>query len=85
MSNEIIPRRIRLDMMTPEELTIFNMLDKIEKLGAHPLLTDVIVLLNEAREKLADWVDLQAVAKPEYCPTCGMYTAPTCTRCGHVF
>lgn len=53
-----MPRRIRLELMTPEELAIFNMVGEIEKLGAHPLLTDVVVLLSEARSKLADWVDL---------------------------
>ena len=58
--NKDIPRRIRLDLMTPEELGIYNMVGEVEKLGAHPLLTDVVVLLGNARGKLSDWVDLQA-------------------------
>lgn len=58
-----IPRRIRLDMMTPEELAIYNLVGEIEKLGAHPLLTDVVVLLGQARDKLADWVDLQTLER----------------------
>jgi hypothetical protein len=53
-----ISRRVRLDLMTAEERAIFNLVGEIEKLGAHPLLTDVVVLLSEARNKLADWVDL---------------------------
>lgn len=72
------PRRIRLDLMTPEELAIFNMVGEIEKLGAHPLLTDVVVLLGEARGKLADWVDLTLPAsvtaetdEEKLCATCG--------------
>jgi hypothetical protein len=54
-----IPRRARIDLMTKEELGIFNMVGEVEKLGAHPMLTSVVVLLGEARNKLADWVDLQ--------------------------
>lgn len=73
------PRRIRLDLMTPEELGIYNMVGEVEKLGAHPLLTDVVVLLAEARNKLADWVDLQAVQPIE--PILGICT---CDRCRHM-
>jgi hypothetical protein len=60
MNDKDIPRRIRLDLMTPEELALFNMVGEIEKLGAHPLLTHCVVLLGDARRKLSDWVDLQA-------------------------
>jgi hypothetical protein len=56
MDNQI-PRRIQLDKMIPEELAIYNLVQQIENLGAHPLLTDVVVLLGEARSKLADWVE----------------------------
>lgn len=58
------PRRARIDLMTPEELALFNMIGEVEKLGAHPLLTDVVVLLGDARSKLADWVDLQSDPSP---------------------
>lgn len=54
-----IPRRIRLDLMTAEELAIYKMVGEIEKLGAHPLLTNVVVQLQAARSSLSDWVDLQ--------------------------
>lgn len=57
MSDDI-PRYVRIDLMTLEELAIYNVIGEIEKLGAHPLLTDVVILLGEARSKLADWVDL---------------------------
>lgn len=57
--NNDIPRRIRIDLMTPEELAIYNMVGEVEKLGAHPLLTDCVVLLGDARQKLAEWVDLK--------------------------
>ena len=59
MSNEI-PRRARTENMTPEELAILGLSWQIEELGAHPLLTDVVVALSTAREKLGDWFDLQS-------------------------
>ena len=60
MRNNEIPRRSRLDLVTPEEKALYEMVWQIEKLGAHVLLTDVVVLLGQAREKLADWVELIA-------------------------
>lgn len=44
--------------MTTEELAIRDLMGRIESLGAHPLLTDVVVLLSEAQRKLADWIDM---------------------------
>ena len=55
-----IPRRNRLDLLTPTELALFNMVVEVESLGAHPFLTDVVILLGQARNKLADWVELPA-------------------------
>jgi len=57
------PRRASINLLTPEELKIYNLIGEIENLGAHPLLTDVVVLLGDARNKLADWVELEG--KPE--------------------
>jgi len=57
--NNGIPRRAYIDQLTPEELELYQMVGKIESLGAHPLLTDVVVLLAQARDKLADWVELE--------------------------
>lgn len=56
MSNT--PRRIIAEQMTTEELAIRDLMGRIESLGAHPLLTDVVVLLSEAQRKLADWIDM---------------------------
>lgn len=58
MNHINMPRRIVREQMTPEELAIGDLMGKIESLGAHPLLTDVVILLSEAKEKLADWVDM---------------------------
>ena len=60
MNDNEMPRRAYINKMTPEELEIYNLVGKIEMLGAHPLLTDVVVYLGKAREKLSDWVDARA-------------------------
>ena len=53
-----IPRRIRLDLMTPLEFKIRELMLQVEDLGCHQLLTDAIILLDEAREKIADFVEI---------------------------
>lgn len=55
-----IPRRNRLDLSTPAELAIRQAVNAVEAAGCHPLLTDAVNLLNQAREKVADYVDHQA-------------------------
>jgi len=62
MGNDI-PRRCDLLQNTPEELAIRNCVEVVERLGAHPLLTDTVVLLSDARNKLADWVDQQVAGR----------------------
>lgn len=52
-----IPRRIRIDLMTPAELAIRNAMLAVEEVGADPLLTDAVILLQQARDKVADYVD----------------------------
>lgn len=51
------PRRSQIQKLTPAELKIRNLVWEIEELGAHPLLTDTVCLLQDARNKLADWID----------------------------
>jgi hypothetical protein len=55
--SEEIPRRIRLDRLTPAELAIRNAMTAVEEAGAHPLLTDAVNLLHQAATKVADYVD----------------------------
>lgn len=52
-----IPRRNRLDRNTPAELAIRAAVDEVERLSAHTLLTEAVILLSQAREKVADYVD----------------------------
>ena len=60
-----IQRRKQLDKMEPEELLLFALTQQIEKMGAHPLLTDAVILLGEAREKLGEYVDWALAARPD--------------------
>lgn len=53
----MIPRRNRVYEWTPAERAIQDAVDVVERAGAHPLLTDAVTLLAEARAKVADFVD----------------------------
>lgn len=53
-----IPRRIRIDLMTPEELACRAAIAAIEKMPhADPLLTEAQSLIMMAQARLADFVD----------------------------
>ena len=52
------PRRNRVDHWTPAEKAIQDAVDAVEAAGAHPLLTDAVILLGNARAKVADFVEL---------------------------
>lgn len=57
ISDNGAPRRIRLDLNTPAELSIRNAIRIVEETGCDPLLTDAVVLLGAALEKVADFVE----------------------------
>jgi hypothetical protein len=52
-----IPRRNRLDLWVPAELAISDAMRAVEAAGAHPRLTDAVVLLGQAQNAVADFVD----------------------------
>ncbi len=56
MENEI-PRRNRMDFNTPSEKAIYDAIQEVEKAGADPKLTDVVVMLGKAKDLLSDYVD----------------------------
>jgi hypothetical protein len=64
--------------MIPAELAITEAVDKVERLGAHTLLTDAVILLGQARDKVADWYERDACERhdQEDCPTCFYTTQP---------
>jgi hypothetical protein len=51
------PRRICLDKLTPAEKAIYDAIQAVEQAGAHPLLTKATLLLSEAKDAVADFVD----------------------------
>lgn len=52
-----IPRRNRLDLNTDAELSIYNAMQEVEKIGADLRLTEAIILLAKAKELVADYID----------------------------
>jgi hypothetical protein len=63
VSNEI-PRRIRIDLMSPAELAIRAAVMAVEAAGADVRLTRAINLLHEAQEQVADFVDAATDTTP---------------------
>jgi hypothetical protein len=51
------PRRCDTLQHTPAEKAICDAMAAVESVGAHPLLTDAVALLDQARNKVADYVD----------------------------
>jgi hypothetical protein len=51
------PRRNRLELLTPAEIAIRAAISAVEAAGADTLLTDAIVLLGQAKEKVADYAE----------------------------
>lgn len=60
MNDFDFPRRARIDLMTPAELAIREAMIAVEAVGAHPWLTEAVVLLEKAQSKVADYVDEHA-------------------------
>jgi hypothetical protein len=53
------PRRNNLDLCKPAELAIYNAIIEVEKLGASTNLTDAIIKLQEAKDLISDFIDLE--------------------------
>lgn len=51
------PRKNNLEVMSDEEKAIYDVIRAVEAVGAHPLLTDAVVLLSQAKDKLGEYVD----------------------------
>ncbi len=61
MSDQI-PRRIRIDLLTPAERAIYDAVQAVEALPPDVRLTQAVILLQQAREFVADFVDEQTEA-----------------------
>jgi hypothetical protein len=62
------PRRIDMNRWSPAEAAIQHAADMVEGMGAHPHLTDAVVLLAEARGAVAAFVDGDAERYPRATP-----------------
>lgn len=56
-----IPRRIDILRNTPAELAIRNAINEVEKVGADIKLTQSVILLSQALDKLSDYIDEQII------------------------
>lgn len=52
-----IPRRNRIDKFVTAEKKIFDAIQSVEDMGADIRLTDAVILLSQAQNKVADFVD----------------------------
>ena len=52
-----IPRRNRINLLTPVEKAAYDLTQAVEDLGCDLLLTDAIIYLGQARDKIADFVE----------------------------
>ena len=54
MADNGVPRRIRVDLFAPAEQAIWQARGVVEAAGAHPRLTDAVILLSQAQN--LDWL-----------------------------
>lgn len=59
------PITSQIDLMEPAEIAIREAMLAVEKLPGHPLLTDTTTLLDQARQKIAEWRDVRPMTAEE--------------------
>ena len=52
-----LPRRRDIEQMEPAELAIRQALLAVEAMPAHPDLTEAVILLSQAQNHVADFID----------------------------
>lgn len=57
MEQNETPRRVRMDLWTPAEKAIYDAMQEVEKAGPDVRLTDAVILLKQAMDKVGDFVD----------------------------
>lgn len=58
-----IPRRNHVDMLVPSELAVWKARQAVEESGCHPLLTEAVILLGQAQNKVSDYVDAEKLSQ----------------------
>jgi hypothetical protein len=59
-----IPTRSDQSLMSSVERTITHIILRVEEMGASKELTDAVVLLGRARDKIADYVEQETANGP---------------------
>ncbi len=57
MTDSEIPRRSRIDKYVPAETAISNAIEAVEEMPPDTRLTEAVILLGQAQDKVADFVD----------------------------
>lgn len=57
MATEILPRRIRIALLSPAEKAICEAVQVVDSMPADAQLTWALALLSEARDAVADYID----------------------------
>lgn len=60
---DYVPRRCDINRYTPAEKAIREAMGAVEEMGADVLLTDAVVLLSQAKDRVADFVDRELANK----------------------
>lgn len=59
--NNEVPRRARMDLYVPAEKAIHDAMQEVEGMAADELLTEAVDLLQQAQNKVADYVDKEDI------------------------
>jgi hypothetical protein len=65
MNEYEVPRRCRLELLSAAELAIHDATQAVEDMPADVWLTEAVILLQQARNKVADFVDAHPELKPK--------------------
>ena len=57
LKNYKVPRRCRIDLHSPAEKAILDAMQVVEGMEAHEKLTEAAVLLQQALDRVSDYVD----------------------------
>lgn len=62
------PRRNQIDCLTIPETVISMAIERVERMDAHPLLTEAVILLGQAKNKVADYIEQENWDEDNNCP-----------------
>lgn len=58
-------RRIYVEKQYEAEKAIRSAMKEVERMGAHPVLTQAVMKLNEAKDLVGDWIDWNLYGLPD--------------------